>query len=106
MLRINRLIQRRLLTAPIQSVRRQSTYQPPDPPRSEQPNAHRNFYKEFGRPVARSFLIAVATYQILYYSWSKLESMEMKREKEGEMRALEGELRKLTGKGQQQQEGS
>ncbi|KAK5122489.1 hypothetical protein LTR85_004073 [Meristemomyces frigidus] len=77
-------------------LRSQSTYQPPSPPRAQQPNPHGNFYKQFGRPVAKNFLIAVLTYQVLYYSWMKLESIEVKQEKGGEMHALEGELKGLT----------
>lgn len=79
-------------------ARMQSTYQPPNPPKS-QGNPHRNFYRHFGRPVAKNFLIAVATYQVLYWSWLKLEGMETKKRKTEEMHSLEGELRKLT-KGQ------
>lgn len=75
-------------------IRQQSTYQPPDLPKK--PNAHGNFYKEFGRPVAKCFLIAVATYQLLYISWIKLESFETKQEKGDEIKQLEGEIRALT----------
>jgi len=84
--------------SPAQTFRRQSTYQAPDPPHSQQPNLHRNFYKTFARPLAKTFLIAVATYQVLYLSWLKLESIEVKHDKEAEMRSLKGELEGLTGK--------
>lgn len=77
----------------------QSTYQAPDPPRSQRPNPHGNFYKQFGRPVAKNFLIGMLTFQVLYWSWLKLESIEVKQEKGNEMQLLEGELRGLT-KGQ------
>jgi len=73
----------------------QSTYQSPTPPKK---SAHSDFYKTFGRPLAKNFLIAVAVYQVLYYSWLKMESMEEKQEKEGEMRSLEGQLKGLTGR--------
>jgi len=79
-------------------LRPQSTYQPPSPPtRTQPPNPHGTFYKTFGLPLARTFLIAVATYQVMYISWSKLESMEVTREKEAEMRGLRGELEGLVG---------
>jgi len=79
-------------------LRLQSTYQPPSPPAGTQPpNPHGTFYKTFGLPLAKTFLIAVATYQVLYISWSKLESMEVTREKEAEMRGLRGELKDLVG---------
>lgn len=44
----------------------------------------RDFYKSFGRPTAKVFLMAWATYQIIYWSWSKLDFMEDKEEKEGQ----------------------
>jgi hypothetical protein len=52
-----------------------------------------------GRAVAFNFLIAMTTFQVLYWSWLKLESMEIQQEKGTELEALEGELQKLTGKG-------
>ena len=69
-----------------------STPQPEDPPQS---NPHRDFYKTFGRPIAKNFLMAVATYQIIYWSWLKLESLELLKEKEVEVEALRGEMRNL-----------
>jgi len=44
----------------------------------------RAFYKSFGIPFAKVFLGAMFTYQVLYYSWLKLESMEQKKDKDGE----------------------
>jgi len=43
----------------------------------------RDFYRTFGRPIAKVFLGAMATYQILYLGWSKLESIEEQQQKEG-----------------------
>jgi len=43
----------------------------------------RAFYQDFGRPIAKVFLGALFTYQVLYWSWLKLESIEVKREKNG-----------------------
>lgn len=77
-------------------LRRQSGYQAPSPPGAQQSNPHRDFYKQFSRPVAKNFLIAVLTYQVLYYAWLKMESIEVKEEKGSEMKALEGELKGLT----------
>lgn len=78
--------------------RPQSTYQPPTPPEPRTgKDRHRDFYKTFGRPLAKNFLIAVATYQILYFTWLKLESYETKREGEGEVKKVEGELKALVG---------
>ncbi|KAK5107954.1 hypothetical protein LTR62_000499 [Meristemomyces frigidus] len=99
MLPSKRLLPTRLRPFRAIALRQQSTYQPPTPPQSQQPNPHSNFYKVFGRPLAKTFLIAVATYQILYFSWSKLESMEIKDQKETAVRLLEGELKGLVAPG-------
>ena len=77
------------------SHRSNSSYQPPDPPKASS-NRHGAWYKTFGRPVAKSFLIALCTYQILYLGWLKLESLELKKDKDEEVKSLEGELRSLT----------
>jgi len=42
------------------------------------------FYKSFGRPTAKVFLGAVFTYQIVYYTWVKLETDEIKQTKRSE----------------------
>ncbi|KAI1805489.1 hypothetical protein F4811DRAFT_514995, partial [Daldinia bambusicola] len=60
------------------------------PPGAQQearsPNAQ--FYKTFGRPMAKVFLLAVFTYQLAYYFWVRLENDEIK----GEMRATIADL--------------
>lgn len=43
----------------------------------------RDFYKHNGRPILKTFLIALFTYEVLYWSWLKLESIEVKHDKEG-----------------------
>jgi len=43
----------------------------------------RNFYKEFGRPVAKVFLMAIFTYQLVYFFWAALDIDASVREKEG-----------------------
>ncbi|KAF3064366.1 hypothetical protein GL218_02247 [Daldinia childiae] len=45
------------------------------------------FYKTFGRPIAKVFLVAVFTYQVAYYFWVRLEQDETRAEMRG-MRAL------------------
>lgn len=78
------------------------------------PGAQRAFYKSWGLPLAKVFLGAMFTYQVLYYGWLKLESIEQKKEKDGgwayftylmviilmdlaeEMKLLEGKLAELT----------
>ncbi|KAI5197969.1 hypothetical protein AUEXF2481DRAFT_44494 [Aureobasidium subglaciale EXF-2481] len=79
------------------TLRQQPIYQPPTPPQ-EPDNPHRAFYKSFGRPIAKVFFMALFTYQVLHYSWMKLEAMEEKEEKTAELEALEGKLRQITGK--------
>ncbi|KAK5132458.1 hypothetical protein LTR08_009069 [Meristemomyces frigidus] len=86
---------RPLLRRTVQA-RTQATYQAPTPPRSQQPNPHRNFYKQFGRPVIKNFLVAVMTYQVLYYSWMYLEAGEVQEQKGAEIKALEGEIKGLS----------
>ncbi|KAI4742695.1 hypothetical protein E4T50_06885 [Aureobasidium sp. EXF-12298] len=75
-------------------LRQQPTYQPPTP--AEPDNPHRAFYKSFGRPIAKVFFMALFTYQVLHFTWLKLESMEEKEEKTAELQGLEGQLRDLT----------
>ena len=40
------------------------------------------FYKDFGRPIAKVFLMAFFTYQVTYWTWVKMEKEEAKAEKE------------------------
>lgn len=47
--------------------------------------------------MARNFLIAMATFQVLYWTWLKLESIEIKQEKLEELKGLESEVKSLTG---------
>lgn len=42
-----------------------------------------NFYKTFTRPVAKTLLLAVFTYQLAYWAWVKLEQDEIKAERRG-----------------------
>jgi hypothetical protein len=60
---------------------RQQPYssQQPTKPKS----ATGEFYKTFTRPVAKTILIAILTYQLIYYAWLKLEQDEVKGEKNG-----------------------
>lgn len=41
------------------------------------------FYKTFTRPVAKTLLLALLTYQIIYWGWAKLEVDEIKQERTG-----------------------
>ncbi|KAF2209885.1 hypothetical protein CERZMDRAFT_99943 [Cercospora zeae-maydis SCOH1-5] len=77
----------------------QPQYQAPSQPEAPRPNPHRRVYKQGGpgRAVAYNFLIAIFTFQVLYWGWLKLESIETKQEKGDEIKKLEGEVEKLTG---------
>jgi hypothetical protein len=41
------------------------------------------FYRTFTRPIAKTLLIAVFTYQLAYWAWVKLETDEIRAEREG-----------------------
>ena len=77
------------MTSPVASTSHPAL--PPDPyPSSEQPqrkpNPHGAIYKSggAGRAIAYNFLIAMVTFQVLYWGWMKLESLEVKKEKDRE----------------------
>ena len=70
-----------------------STYQPPA---ATKPNRHGGFYKTFGPTVLKNFLVAMVTFQAIYWSWLKLESMEKKKNGDDEVVSLQGELARLT----------
>jgi len=76
-------------------------YQPPNKPEGKsqtERNAHRAFYSSFGSPILKAFLGALFTYQLIYWGWMKLESLDIKHEKNAEISKLETELKTLTGK--------
>ncbi|KAG9230242.1 hypothetical protein BJ875DRAFT_488168 [Amylocarpus encephaloides] len=56
---------------------------------------HAGFYKTFTRPIAKVLLMATLAYQIVYWSWVKLEKDEIKAQKIAEIKELEEELQKL-----------
>jgi hypothetical protein len=90
---------RSLLRRPIRDARRlpsiranSTSYQAPEPPKS---NPHRDFYRGPFRPIAFNVLISLATFQAIYWSWLKLESLEVKQNANTQLEALEGELEGL-----------
>lgn len=97
------MLARRRISSYRQQRQNSTTYQPPSPrtnePTPKKPNPHGLWYRTFGRPVAKNFLIALFTYQVLYWGWLKMESVEVKKEKESEVRGLEGELKEVVGRG-------
>ncbi|KAI1138991.1 hypothetical protein F5Y05DRAFT_412857 [Hypoxylon sp. FL0543] len=49
--------------------------QPQSPPGE---SLNKQFFKTFGRPIAKVFLLAIFTYQVAYYFWVRLEQDEIK----------------------------
>ncbi|CAK4013760.1 unnamed protein product [Lecanosticta acicola] len=83
----------------------QLRYEQPAPQPPARPNLHREFYRGgAGRAVMFNFLVAMATFQVIYWGWLKLESLEVKREKESEIKSLEGELKALSEKAEKKVE--
>ncbi|KAK4164882.1 hypothetical protein QBC43DRAFT_317045 [Cladorrhinum sp. PSN259] len=48
-----------------------------------------DFYKAWTRPVAKTALLAVFTYQVIYWAWTKLEYDEIKENRQAEITRLE-----------------
>ncbi|OHE93171.1 hypothetical protein CORC01_11488 [Colletotrichum orchidophilum] len=66
----------------------------------KRPSIVGNFYKTFTRPVLKVLLMATFTYQVAYWSWTKLEQDEIRGEKNKEIDGLEARVAELqTGKG-------
>ncbi|KAL4902518.1 hypothetical protein BDW74DRAFT_157954 [Aspergillus multicolor] len=93
------LLRRNLATTPA----RPNTGMPPHPPPQQpEPSAYKegmSRYKAFASPFAKVFLGAVFTYQVIYWTWVKLDMEEVKVGKNQQLAALEKEARELTGVG-------
>jgi hypothetical protein len=48
------------------------------------------FYKTFTRPVAKCLLLAMFTYQLAYFAWVKLETDEIRDDRQGMLLYFEG----------------
>ncbi|KAL2266558.1 hypothetical protein VTJ83DRAFT_5910 [Remersonia thermophila] len=59
------------------------------------PSATGAFYKNFTRPVAKCALLGVFVYQLVYFGWTKLETEEIKRDKQAEIIKLEAKVKAL-----------
>ena len=108
-----RLFRPSIIRSAPRQLRRYAT-EPPKPqyesPTPQQqtpaPNPHREFYRGGqGRAIAFNFLVAMATFQVLYWGWLKLESMEVKQQKQDEVNSLEGEVKHLTEKAEEKLSG-
>ncbi|KAF9894220.1 hypothetical protein FE257_007722 [Aspergillus nanangensis] len=66
---------------------------------SQSPNAYKEGmgrYKLLASPFAKVFLGAIFTYQVIHWTWLKLEMDESKYEKNREVASLEKEAKELT----------
>lgn len=52
------------------------------------------YYKSFSYPTLKAFLIALLTYQVVYYAWLKLETIEDKQIQSGQISDLQDQLRR------------
>jgi hypothetical protein len=50
------------------------------------------FYKTFTRPIGKVLVLAVFTYQVAYWTWTKLEADEHREETDGEQPVLFNEI--------------
>jgi len=55
-------------------------------------NPTKDFYKQFTRPVAKVLLMAVLTYQLVYFGWMTLETEEIKAQADATIGTLEGKV--------------
>ncbi|CCF35114.1 hypothetical protein CH063_06966 [Colletotrichum higginsianum] len=65
------------------------------PDAEKRPSIVGEFYKTFTRPVLKVLLMATLTYQIAYWSWTKLEQDEIRAEKGREIEGLETRVAEL-----------
>ncbi|GAW25589.1 hypothetical protein SAMD00023353_0901830 [Rosellinia necatrix] len=56
---------------------------------------HKTFYKTFGRPIAKVFLMAIFMYQLAYYFWVRLEHDEIRAEMNATISDLETRIERL-----------
>ncbi|KAL7931217.1 hypothetical protein V8C35DRAFT_310699 [Trichoderma chlorosporum] len=56
---------------------------------TKQPGAAAQFYKTFTRPIGKVLVLAVFTYQVAYWTWTKLEADEHRAETDATIAALE-----------------
>ncbi|KAF2684917.1 hypothetical protein K458DRAFT_417766 [Lentithecium fluviatile CBS 122367] len=90
---IHHLLQRRTYAAePPPPSHPTSTPTPPNP-NIKPPSRVAAFYRSFTYPILKCFLGALFTYQLTYYLWAKLEVVEEKSQRQGEIQVLKGALK-------------
>ncbi|KAF1929838.1 uncharacterized protein M421DRAFT_419610 [Didymella exigua CBS 183.55] len=77
-----------------QTTRRSLDIEPPAPQPQEpkRPSKVGAFYKTFSAPLLKCFLGALFTYQLAYFAWMKLETIETAHDKNTEINELREEL--------------
>ncbi|KAK3995662.1 hypothetical protein QBC44DRAFT_320052 [Cladorrhinum sp. PSN332] len=63
-----------------------------------------DFYKAWTRPVAKTALLAVFTYQLIYWGWTKLEYDDIKETRQAEITRLEALVKHEQQKQEQQKQ--
>lgn len=74
------------------SIEPQQPTSTPPPPPPKQPSKVGAFYRSFSAPILKCFLGALFTYQLAYFGWMKLETIEEAHDKRGEIKGLQEEL--------------
>ncbi|KAI8657385.1 hypothetical protein NCS57_01116600 [Fusarium keratoplasticum] len=57
--------------------------------KASKPSVTSQFYRSFTRPIAKTLLLAVFTYQLVYWAWVKLETDEARAERDATIAQLE-----------------
>ncbi|KAJ5286857.1 hypothetical protein N7478_002543 [Penicillium angulare] len=86
------------ISAPIRCIPSTRTLSSTASKLTEKKSAYReglSAYGAFARPFGKVFLGAVLTYQIIYWTWVKLETDDTKLEKNGQLASLEKKAREL-----------
>ncbi|KAI1636430.1 hypothetical protein F4809DRAFT_609517 [Biscogniauxia mediterranea] len=78
-----------------QTWARFSSQQQQQPPQQKQQSLNGKFYATFGRPIFKTILIAILTYQFAYYAWIRLEHHEIKADMNATILNLEARIVQL-----------
>ncbi|KAF4464968.1 hypothetical protein FALBO_8183 [Fusarium albosuccineum] len=61
--------------------------------KTTKPSVTSQFYRNFTRPIAKTLLLAVFTYQLAYWTWVKLETDEVRAERDATIAQLEATVK-------------
>ncbi|KAF7546177.1 hypothetical protein G7Z17_g8625 [Cylindrodendrum hubeiense] len=62
------------------------------------PNPAGVFYRQFTRPIFKTLLTAVFTYQLAYWAWAKAEADEIRAERDATIAGLEATVKEYEAK--------